>query len=299
MKEIKYIIAAFLLLQVSTVQAQKETVSIKAPGFVRPLVERWIAEYQKTNSSLDFSFSQGKQDNNTLSFLVSEKSEDNTDSHSTFFLGRYAIVPFTSKGSEAAALIAKKKLNNKRIKSIFFIKDDFSDEKEDKIGSELHVYTGNSSLSASRPYAAHYSFTAADFKGKRISGDDKYLAQAVGKDPLGISLAALPNIYDLSSRQLIPQVELAALDTDKKSEQALTSSLDDLLQLLEEHEVTGIDIEKFGITVSQLTPELRKFIAWVLKDGNSYLHEYGLLALSHKDAIAQLHNVGIEEMAQK
>lgn len=297
MKKTLYTIASILLLQVNAIQAQTQTVGIKAPTFVRPLVERWIAEYQKTDNSLDFSFAQAKQDN-TISFVVSSESQETTNTQNTFYFGRYAIVPFTSKDSEAAELIAKKRLNNKRIKNIFFIKDDFSDEKEEKIESQLHVYTGNSSLSVSRPYAAHYNLAAADYKGKRISGDDKYLAQAVGKDPLGISLAALPNIYDLGSRQLKPEIQLASLDTDKKSEQALRSSLDDLLQQLEEHEITGIDVEKFGINVKHLTPELRKFITWVLQEGDSYLHEYGLLTLSQKDAIAQLHNLGTEELAR-
>jgi ABC-type phosphate transport system substrate-binding protein len=297
MKKTLYTIASILLLQVNAIQAQTQTVGIKAPTFVRPLVERWIAEYQKKDNSLDFSFTQTKQDN-TISFVDSSAQQENSDINSTFYFGRYAIVPFTSKDSEAAELIAKKRLNNKRIKNIFFIKDDFSDEKEEKIESQLHVYTGNSSLYVSRPYAAHYNLTAADYKGKRISGDDKYLAQAVGKDPLGISLAALPNIYDLGSRQLKPEIQLAALDTDKKSEQALESSLDELLLLLEEHEVTGIDVEKFGITVNHLTPELRKFIAWVLQEGDTYLHQYGLLMLSQKEAIAQLHNLGTEELAR-
>lgn len=298
MKKTLYIIASILLLQANAIQAQAQTVGIKAPAFVRPLVERWISEYQKKGNSLDFTFTQTNQDN-TISFVVSSAQQENSDIKSTFYFGRYAIVPFTSKGSEAAELIAKKRLNNKRIKNIFFIKDDFSDEKEEKIESQLHIYTGSSSLSVSRPYAAHYNLTAADYKGKRISGDDKFLAQAVGKDPLGISLAALPNIYDLGSRQLKPEIQLAALDIDKKSEQALESSLDELLQLLEEgHEVTGIDVEKFGITVNHLTPELRKFIVWVLQEGDSYLHEYGLLTLSQKDATAQLRNLGTEELAR-
>lgn len=297
MKKILYTIASILLLQVNAIQAQTQTVGIKAPAFVRPLVERWIAEYQKKDNSLDFSFTQTKQDN-TISFVVSSAQQENSDINSTFYFGRYAIVPFTSKDSEAAELIAKKPLNDKRIKKIFFIKDDVSDEKEEKIESQLHIYTGNNSLSVSRPYAARYKLTAADYKGKRISGDDKYLPQAVGKDPLGIGLAALPNIYDLSSRQLKPEIQLASLDTDKKSEQALRSSLDDLLQQLEEHEITGIDVEKFGINVKHLTPELRKFITWVLQEGDSYLHEYGLLTLSQKDAIAQLHNLGTEELAR-
>ena len=297
MKKTLYTIASILLLQVNIAEAQTQTIGIKAPAFVRPLVERWIAEYQKTDNSIDFSFAQAKQDN-TISFVVSSAQSETSDSKNTFFFGRYAIVPFTSKGSEAAELVAKKRLNNKRIKNIFFVKDDFSDEKEEKIETQLHVYTGNNSQSVSRPYAAHYSLTAADYKGKRISGDDKFLAQAVGKDPLGIGITALPNIYDLSSRQQKPDLQLASLDTDKKSEQAIASSLDELLLLLEERDVTGIDVEKFGITVSKQTPELRKFIAWVLQEGDSYLHEYGLLTLSHKDALAQQRNLGTDEIAR-
>ncbi|UKK75359.1 hypothetical protein L6471_09155 [Segatella bryantii] len=54
MKKIQYIIAALFLLQINSAEAQTQIVNIKAPGFARPLVERWIAEYQKINSDLSF-----------------------------------------------------------------------------------------------------------------------------------------------------------------------------------------------------------------------------------------------------
>jgi hypothetical protein len=58
MKKIQYIIVALFLLQINSAEAQTQTVNIKAPGFVRPLVERWIAEYQKINSDLSFQLGQ-------------------------------------------------------------------------------------------------------------------------------------------------------------------------------------------------------------------------------------------------
>jgi hypothetical protein len=145
MKKIQYIIVALFLLQINSAEAQTQTVNIKAPGFVRPLVERWIAEYQKINS--DLSFQLGQKNDNAITFVLEEKGEKKEErlrvgEHSSgmaVFFGRYAIVPFTGKDSEAAALIAKKKLNDKRIKNLLFEKDDLSEEKSDKLEGKLHI----------------------------------------------------------------------------------------------------------------------------------------------------------------
>ena len=176
MKKIQYIIVALFLLQINSAEAQTQTVNIKAPGFVRPLVERWIAEYQKINS--DLSFQLGQKKDNAITFVLEEKGEKKEE---TVFFGRYAIVPFTGKDSEAAALIAKKKLNDKRIKNLLFEKDDLSEEKSDKLEGKLHIYTGAQSFSVALPYAAAYGLTAADYRGKRIQGDDRFLNKAVGE----------------------------------------------------------------------------------------------------------------------
>lgn len=105
MKKIQYIIAALFLLPVNSAEAQTQTVNVKAPGFVRPLVERWIAEYQKTGSDLSFQFGQKKD--NAITFVLEEKGEKKEErlrvgehgSGMAVFFGRYAIVPFTGKDS--------------------------------------------------------------------------------------------------------------------------------------------------------------------------------------------------------
>ena len=288
MKSIRNFAAVLFLLVASAAQAQ--TIGVKAPRFVRPLVERWVAEYQKSNADFDARFVQGSQDSQLT--LVLSEGQGNA------YFGRYAIVPFTAKDSEAATLLAKKKLNNKRIKSVLFENEDLDDEKEDK-DSKFHIYTGNNSLSTSRPYAAAYGFTVADYKGKRISGDDKFLVQAISQDPLGLGINALGNLYDLNTRQVAGNVQIAALDADKKDQLLSANTLDEVIQVLEDHAIEGIDIEKIGFTFDVNNPQLNRFVNWVLTDGQQYLHEYGLLVLSQKELAAQQRNIRLQDIAQK
>ena len=295
MKKIQYIIVALFLLQINSAEAQTQTVNIKAPGFVRPLVERWIAEYQKINSDLNFQLGQKKD--NAIIFVLEEREERKEERGETVFFGRYAIVPFTGKDSEAAALIAKKKLNDKRIKNLLFEKDDLSEEKSDKLEGKLHIYTGAQSFSVALPYAAAYGLTAADYRGKRIQGDDRFLNKAVGEDAWGLGISALGNLYDLQSRHLKDQLQVASLDDSKKID--LTASLDEVLEALETHTVEGIDVEKIGFSFDVNNLQLNRFVNWVLTEGQQYLHEYGLLTLSQKDLISQQRSLHHQDIARR
>ena len=292
MKKIQYIIAALFLLQINSAEAQTQIVNIKAPGFARPLVERWIAEYQKINS--DLSFQLGQKKDNTITFVLEERGEKKEE---TVFFGRYAIVPFTGKDSEAAALIAKKKLNDTRIKNLLFEKDDLSEEKSDKLEDKLHIYTGAQSFSVALPYAAAYGLTAADYRGKRIQGDDRFLNKAVGEDAWGLGISALGNLYDLQSRHLKEQLQVASLDDSKKID--LTASLDEVLEALETHTVEGIDVEKIGFAFDVNNLQLNRFVNWVLTEGQQYLHEYGLLTLSQKELITQQRSLHTQDIAKR
>ena len=99
----------FSLLISLTSKAQNQTVTIRVPNFVRPLVEKWVAEYHKTNTNIDFQFVSGKsQDNkNTIQFT------SNPDEGISF--ARFAILPVTTKQSEAEKIISGQKLNTRRL----------------------------------------------------------------------------------------------------------------------------------------------------------------------------------------
>ncbi|MBQ9677565.1 MAG: hypothetical protein IJV44_05450 [Prevotella sp.] len=297
MRRSVFTIALLLGLQVSlTATAQNEKVTLRVQNSVRPLVEKWVAEYSKTNNNVAFQIATGKaQDNeNSISF-VTEQADD------AIFIARYAVLPVVNKSSEAEQVLGNKRLNAKKLKSLFFVKDEFDDDtKETKAEKALHIYTGNSQQSASRTYAASFKEEISNYKGKKISGDDSFLNVALSRDPLGIAINSLSNIFDLQSRHLRNDLALVPLDIDKHGEQVLDEArLDDIILLLEQQQFAEIPVGKLGLQYDHHNSSQNAFVRWILTDGNKYIHEYGLLQLPQKELTAQLHRTEQKELAQK
>lgn len=297
MRNLRLAAALFIGLQFNGVAAQTTEVNIKAPNFVRPLVERWIAEYGKTTQDVEINIVNGKSVDgvNTINFVLS----GGNDGAETVQVGRYAILPVTVKSSEAELILSKKKLNAKRIKELFFVDNSFDGEKKQKETDKLHIYTGNSKLSAVHSFARYFGKDAADLKGKKISGDDSFLNVAISKDPLGVTINTLSNIYDLQTRQLKSGLSIVSLDTDKAVEKSF-ASLDDVISVLERQDVEGVPVAKVGLSFDKNSYAASKFISWILTKGKDYVHEYGLLNLKDAELKAGLAYIGRQmEIAQK
>lgn len=294
MKTRVFQIALLLGLQLSlSASAQTEKVTLRVPNFARPLVEKWVTEYQKTNTGVDFQFSGKSQD--------SDNSISLTTDDDAVLVARYAVLPVTAKDSEAAELIGTHSLNARKLKSLFFVNDEQDDDQdESKLDQKLHVITGNSQLSASRLYAAHFKEEIVNYKGKKIQGDDSYLTLAISRDPLGVTVNSLSNIFDLKSRQVRQPLALVPLDIDRQGRQVLSEGrLDDIITLLEEEQYAEIPVGKVGFDYNHANPVLNSFVQWVLQNGTQYVHQYGLLSLSHKDLTAQQRKVEQKDLARK
>ncbi len=294
MKKSVFQIALFVGLQLSlTASAQTEKISLRIPNFARPLVEKWANDYKKANHNIDFQFTTGKsQDNNTLTLT--------TDADGISF-ARYAVLPVTTKDSEAAHLTASHRLNSKKLRSLFFVKDEWDDDtKDSKADQQVHVYTGNSTLSASRLYASHLKQESANYKGKKISGDDSFLTTAINRDPLGITVNYLSNIYDLNSRELRPTLALLPLELDKQGRQTFENGrLDNIIDLLEQEQYAEIPIGNIAFEYNHTNTAVNDFVRWILTIGVQDLHQYGLLSLPQKELVAQQHRVDQKFLAQK
>lgn len=271
-------LVAGLLLSL-TASAQNERVSLRVPGFVRPLAEKWVAEYQKANPGVDFLFLTGKSqdDKNTITLTTQAYGVG---------IARYAVLPVTTRHSEAGQLLARHRLNARRLRSLFFVDDeqDAADDEDDETNDQLHIFIGNSQSSASRLLAAHFKEDTGRLKGRRIQGDDQFLTAAISRDPLGVTVTALPNLYDLDNRRLHPKLALLPLALDREGRQALGEGyLDDVIQLLERHEYDEIPIGTVSLTYDPSNVLLADFVQWVQTVGTGYVHQYGLLALPHNN----------------
>ena len=257
--------------------------TIKAPRFARPLVEKWIKEYAKTQPGVEFQIAKG-QGNSDLNVVLEDKSFSQI-----VYFGETAVLPITARSSEAARLLEGKHLNNKKLKQLYFLNEDFDEEvKKKAVSTSLHkvfesitVYSGSNATSVASSFAHNFGEESSSFRGKRISGDDLFLNAALQKDPLGVSFNALPNIFDLESRHLKSDISLVGLDVKKDVADSFSDNgtLDELLAALENGKESEVPIEKVGISVNTTDDEVNKFLEWVLAQGTKYNHEYGLLNL--------------------
>ena len=285
MKKIALAIAVLFSINISNIWAEETSTNassvryVKAPRFARPLVEKWITEYAKTQPGVEFQIAKGNQsqDNIALNVVFDNQNTEREEFSHVVYFGEFAVLPITASGSEAAKV--------KKIKQF----------------EKLVIYSGSNASSVATSFAHNFGEESSNFRGKRISGDDLFLNTALAKDPLGVSFNALPNIFDLKSRHIKENLTIIGIDVKKSLEDSFSdkASLDELILALENGKVSEVAVEKIGVSYNIADDAVNQFLSWVLAQGTKYNHEFGLLNLDNKLAQAQINKVKTEFTAQK
>ncbi len=260
-----------------------ETIYIKSSRFASPLIEKWINEYTKVNPQAQIKLADNsvKAENIALKVVVSDNSKNGLQiGEQILFFGRYAILPVIGKDNPLLAEFSKKKLNDKRIKDLFFEKDILSeDTNSSKPDYDVTVYSGNNNESVAHSFASYFGYTSSSLKGKKISGDDAFLINAIQKDKKGITFNALGNIFDINTRGLKDNITILPLDVKKEFRNYFTESvnIDNVIELLESEPVDLIPVDNIGFAYSPGNKAVKEFLVWVLTEGKTFNHSYGIL----------------------
>ena len=309
MKKIALTIAVLFSISISNIWAEETSTNassvryVKAPRFARPLVEKWITEYAKTQPDVEFQIAKGNQnqDNIALNIVFDNQNTEREEFSHVVYFGEFAVLPITASGSEAAKVLEGKHLNSKKLKQLYFLNDDFDEDvKKNKQFDKLVIYSGSNASSVATSFAHNFGEESSNFRGKRISGDDLFLNTALVKDPLGVSFNALPNIFDLKSRHIKDNLTIIGIDVKKSLEDSFSdkATLDELILALENGKVSEVAVEKIGVSFNIADDAVNQFLSWVLAQGTKYNHEYGLLNLDNKFVQAQINKVKTEFTAQ-
>jgi hypothetical protein len=308
MKKVVLAIAVLLSLGASNSWAEETSTNassvryVKAPRFARPLVEKWISEYAKTQPSVEFQIAKGAQASIDLNVVFDNQDKERESFSHVVYFGEFAVLPITASGSEAAKVLEGKHLNSKKLKQLYFLNDEFDEDvKKNKQFEKLVIYSGSNATSVASSFAHNFGEESSNFRGKRISGDDLFLNTALTKDPLGVSFNALPNIFDLKSRHIKSDLTIIGIDVKKNLEESFSdkTTLDELISVLENGKVQEVAIEKVGLQYNANDDATAQFLQWVLSNGTKYNHEFGLLNLDNKLTQAQIEKVKTEFTAQK
>lgn len=275
---------------------------VKTTRFARPLVEKWIAEYAKVEPGVRFEIAKGASKDVDLTVALDCHDADADKAQDIIYFGEFAVLPITARNSEAEKILAGKRLNAKKLKQLFFYDDELEEDvKKNKQFEQLTIYSGSSASSVAASFARNFGQENEAFRGKRISGDDQFLNTAVQKDPLGVTINTLSNIFDLQSRRLKSDVSLVGIEVKKNLEEAFSNdaSIDDIISILESGKVQEVTVEKVGLAYSGVDDEVARFLGWVLENGTQYNHQFGILNLDHKIAASEKRKLETVFTAQK
>ncbi|MDR1402501.1 MAG: hypothetical protein LBJ60_02195 [Tannerellaceae bacterium] len=282
--------------------ARQEVVYIKGVRFVDALLEKWIAEYSKTHSDVSLVVAGKDAHNYSIEIIPSGIQDDHAlqTPATTVSFGKYAILPIAGKNNVLPDELKKKKLNEKRIKELFFEKDVLAEDAEPdkKEKYDALVYSSNSSYSASHSFARHFGYATSRLKGKKIAGDDIYLNNAVKKDAKGVSFNNLNYIFNIESRQLNDGIALLPLDVKKEYAETLdVQNLDETIALLENKTIDLIPVEELAfILPEKINPQALQFLEWALSEGQDYINSFGFLRLDTKTIAQQQKKIAALEI---
>jgi ABC-type phosphate transport system, periplasmic component len=287
MRRFRFIqIAAVTVLFSTSVIAQQnsnEVIYIKSARFATPLIEKWASEYEKVNPQIQIKFTEepSSGENVDLSFISSINEDKTVNVNQTVsYTGRYALLPVTNAGNPLLSELSKRRLNGKRLEDLFFEKD-FSDDysgSPEKQKQDITIYSGNNADSFAGAFAAHFGYSTADIRGKKISGDDIFLINAVQKDNTGVTFNNLSYIFDIETRRLKNGLALIPLDVKKEQREIFNEAdIDKTIALLENETIPIIPVENIGFVYQNDNIQAKKFLKWVLSEGQKYNQEYGFL----------------------
>lgn len=268
-------------------------IKIKATKASKTLVEQWTNAYKQLNPEVEITLVDKEEDAN----LSITTSPDNLSDGrvGVTYVGRYAVLPVTSKENPLYKEVASKQWSEKDLKHLFFQSDeDLIDEaagtvKKEKLSDKLVVFSGNNSTSSSAFYAKHFGYEKADIRGKRIQGDDLYLLNAIQKEKQSVTFNNIAYLYDTNSRHLKQDIAILPLNIKKEQEQTLLSgNLDETLALLETTTISTIPVEGIAFAYNSFNSDIEKFLFWVVNDGQEYNNKAGYLRLAEKDQKQQL-----------
>lgn len=275
MKSFRLIYFTAVLLLSGSVFAQQEKVVIESSRFAVPLAEKWAEEYEKVNPGVDIVLIKGNPSDDEVDLSLS--------SLGNIPAARFALLPVTNVDNPNLKELNRKKLNSKDISELFFV----GNVLESSAGSnntefDLTVYSGNNSDSFAEAFASHFGYMKADIKGKRISGDDIFLVNAIQKDNEGVAFNNLSYIFDVETRNLKEGLAIISLDIKNEHIKVLgEENIDKAIDLLENESISLIPIETFGFISEKENNEAARFLDWVLTEGQKYNKEYGFLRVSH------------------
>jgi len=157
----------------------------------------------------------------------------------------------------------------------------------------IHVYTRSDACGAAETWAKYLGNRQEDLLGIGVYGDPG-LAEAVGKDNLGIGFNNINYVYDAKTKKRVKGIRVLPIDLNGNGridrDEDFYDSRDEIVEAIATGKYPSPPARELHF-VSQGKPKRRvviEFIKWVLSDGQKYVPESGYINLSEEQLQEEL-----------
>lgn len=296
-KTIIFILIVALLSSCASKEKKEQTISISGAFALYPLVVKWAEEYKKENPGVRFNISgggAGKGMADALSGTVdlgmfSREIAPAEINKGVWWAGLTidAVLPTISAENPYLDALKARGLTRNELKAVY-IEGNVNNWNQllvNEAANEMVVYTRSDACGAAGTWAKYLGGTQEDLQGIGIYGDPG-LAEAVGKDPLGVAFNNTIFIYDVESGNKRPGIEVIPIDLNENGQidpgEAFYNTFDEILAAIANGKYPSPPARELYF-VSDGKPEKQAaldFIKWCLTSGQQYIKEAGYVPIN-------------------
>jgi phosphate transport system substrate-binding protein len=164
---------------------------------------------------------------------------------------------------------------------------------------QIHVYTRSDACGAGETWAKYLGGHQEDLHDVGVYGDPG-LAEAVRNDGLGIGYNNINYVYDSKTKQPAEGLYVLPIDVNKNglldADENFYASRDLMIQAISEGKYPSPPARDLHLVThgNPRNPIVRRFIDWVLTEGQKYVSDAGYIQLSHEKLNQELKKLEIQ-----
>src|SRR5688572_8588311 len=276
------------------------TISMSGAFALYPLANKWAEEFTKIHPDVRFNISAGGAGKGMADALAAAvdlgmlsreiKKEELSSGAWPVSVTKDAVVPVINSNNPVVSLLKQRGLSQEALKKIFVTSEiaTWGNAVNSGATQKLNVYTRSDASGAAATWAAYLGGEEQDvLKGIGVFGDPG-LADAVKKDVAGIGYNNVIYVYDLTSKQKYPGIDVVPLDVNGDGKVSMNElfyqNLDSLMTAIADGRYPSPPARELYF-VSKGKPEskvVQIFLKWVLTEGQKYVAETGYIRLSEE-----------------
>jgi phosphate transport system substrate-binding protein len=304
------IIASFVsYYYLSGMAAPKEKIYVSGAFALYPLMVQWGQEYHKIYPDVTVDVSAGgagKGMTDALNGLVdigmvSREITANETQHGAFYVAvaKDGVVAIINKDNPVLNEILEKGVTKQVFYNIFIagnITNWGQVVGNSSVTKAIDVYTRSDSCGAADTWAKYLGKKQENLLGTGVYGDPG-LVEAVKSDRLAIGYSNLGYAYDMQTKAQVDGIKVVPIDLNGDGQVNSTENFYDTTDKLDSAILQGIypfppARNEYLVTKNAFTGATKKFVKWILTDGQQYVEAAGYVRLPQSVLDEQLNKLG-------